>query len=179
MSLTVEVYRRAYGASPIMPPGGLPLSRAVTAESVRVSWSVLVGAIGTLTASPSESLRLSGANTVTTVWTPSGFTAFNANAEHATLTNYQARLRLSGSGTVLDTRDLGVPTPDGNNVIVVDLSGMFAAHVPGNYTVSIAATSAGGTTDSAESNVFVIPVVGGIAGAERLRRSESVQAVRT
>jgi hypothetical protein len=58
----------------------------------------------------------------------------------------------------VDTSALGKPTPDGNNVIVVALAAFFVGKAAGDYTISILATDAGGSTDSAESPPFTLPL---------------------
>jgi hypothetical protein len=95
---------------------------------------------------------------VTRTWNHTGDVAFVASPDHAVVTNYTARLRVFGNSTVIDTLSLGVPTPDGNNVIVASLTSLFAGEAAGTYTVSILTTSAGGSTDSVESNAFVLPI---------------------
>jgi hypothetical protein len=129
------VVAHSRGRSLIMPPG-VVLAVAVVAEFVRVA----------------------GANTITRTWNNSGDVAFVASPDHAVVTNYTARLRVSGNPTVIDTLSLGVPTPDGNNVIVASLTTLFAGHAAGSYTVSILTTSPGGSTDSTESNAFTLPL---------------------
>jgi hypothetical protein len=129
------VVAHSRGRSLIMPPGAA-LAVTVVAEFVRVG----------------------GANTVTRTWNNSGDVAFVASPDHAVVTNYTARLRVFGNSTVIDTLSLGVPTPDGNNVIVASLTSLFAGHPAGTYTVSILTTSPGGSTDSTESNAFTLPL---------------------
>jgi hypothetical protein len=113
--------------------------------------------LAALTVFKTEGLKLY-ANTVTRTWHGSGDVAFNASPDHATVTSYTARLRVSGSPTIVDTEALGKPTPDGNNVIVVALATFFSTQAAGDYTISILATDAGGSTDSAESNPFTLPL---------------------
>jgi hypothetical protein len=132
--LSVLVQRVA-GRSAIMPMTTQNLSRAVDSENVEVY-----------------------ANFITIIRGNTGQVAFNANPVHAVVTNYTLRVRVYGNSTVIDTQDLGVPTPDGNNVIVVDASATFAEQSAGNYTVSILTTTAGGSTDSSESAPFALPL---------------------
>lgn len=89
---------------------------------------------------------------------PANRISFTASLDHASVTNYQARLRAVGSSTVVATQNLGVPTPDVYGVIVVDLTTLFSGVSAGNYTVSIATTTAAGTTDSGVSNAFALPL---------------------
>jgi hypothetical protein len=127
-----------------------------------------------LTVNASEGLRIV-ANSVTRTWDGSGDVAFVASPDHAIVTGYAARLRVYGNSTVIATQQLGTPTPDANGVIVVPLEGFFAGRTPGNYTVSILTTSAGGSTDSAASNPFTIPLPRPI---EKAYISESLTVVR-
>lgn len=108
-------------------------------------------------ATMTETVRAS-ANYATVIRGNTGQVAFVAQSDHATITGYTARIRQSGSSTVVATQSLGTPTPDPNNVIVSDLTGTFSGLAAGNYTVSILATSAGGSTDSAESSAFSLPL---------------------
>ena len=127
--------QRRFGRSAIMPGAFATLSRNVDPENVEVY-----------------------ANFVTIIRGNTGQVAFNANPVHAQVTNYTLHVRVYGNSTVIDTQDLGVPTPDGNNVIVVDASATFAEQSAGNYTVSILTTTAGGSTDSSESSPFALPL---------------------
>lgn len=88
----------------------------------------------------------------------SGEVAFVASLAHASVTNYTARVRVSGDSAVVATQSLGVPTPDGNNTIIVDLTATFAGLAAGDYTVSILTTTSGGSTDSVESSAFALPL---------------------
>lgn len=150
--LAVEVVHR-FGPLLIMPPNPALIVNH-PGETVRIG-EALTRAI-TLQATPSETIRVS-ANTVTAIRN-AGFVAFVASPDHASVTNYTARIRVSGSATITTTQSLGVPTPDGNGVIVADLVATLSALAAGNYTVSILATSAGGSTDSAVSNAITVPL---------------------
>lgn len=104
------------------------------------------------------------ANAATIILGYSGEVAFYANPQHASVTNYRLNLRAAGSSTVIDYVDVGVPTPDGNNVIVVDPTDtdatFYSAQPDGNYSISVAATTGGGTTDSypGEAYAFSLPL---------------------
>ena len=98
------------------------------------------------------------ANTVSKILGNTGEVAFTASPDQAVITDYTARLRVWGNATVIDTLSLGVPTPDGNGIIIADLTSLFAGKAAGNYTISILATSEGGSTDSAESPAFSLPL---------------------
>lgn len=86
-----------------------------------------------------------------------GDVSFIPSAGHSSVTNYEARIRAEGSGTVLLTKALGVPGPQ-NGRITVNLRALLDSLTPGNYTVSIAATSAGGTDDSDPTASFIVPI---------------------
>lgn len=143
-----------YGRNVIMPPNPTLLVNH-PGEIARVVETL--SRARTLEATPTEALRAI-ANFVTTIRGTTGQVAFNANPSHATLISYTARVRVSGNSTVVATQGLGKPTPDGNNVIIVDMSATFAGLAAGNYTVSILATDATGSTDSAESSPFSLPL---------------------
>jgi hypothetical protein len=80
--------------------------------------------------------------------------------QHITvLTNYEVRIRVSGSSTISLTINVGVPPIwAGTGKCYKNVSGSLASLSAGNYTASVAATSAGGTTDSVESNAFALPL---------------------
>ena len=154
--LSVEVVRR-YGRQLIMPPFSvLSPFQGVLIDNVKIG-ETLTRAITLLRLVQQEDIKLS-ANTVSHILGNTGEVAFNASPDQAVITNYTARVRVSGSSTVVATQDLGVPTPDGNGVIIVNMAATFAGLATGNYTVSILATSAGGSTDSTESAPFALPL---------------------
>lgn len=156
--LSVAVVQ-GFGRRPIMPVASdlYPNPQGVLTNTLRVLDAVTVAR--TLSALATEALALR-ANTVSVIDdNPAlGEVAFNASPDQASVTTYTARVRVSGNATVVATQSLGVPTPDGNNVIIVDLTATFAGLAAGNYTVSILTTSAGGSTDSAESAPFALPL---------------------
>jgi hypothetical protein len=90
------------------------------------------------------------------VW-QKGYLVFFASLDHASVTNYQARLRVNGSGTVIGTLDMGQPTPDVYGTIGIDATSLLAGHT-GSHTMSVATTTAGGTTDSSISSPFTLPL---------------------
>lgn len=149
---------RGFGRTPIMPANPSLIVNLDVGERFRLA-EVLSRAITLLVGVSDEVLRAT-ANAVSRILdqASSGEVAFNASPDHASITNYTARVRVSGVSTVVATQSLGVPTPDGNGVIIVDLTATFAGLSAGNYTVSILATSSGGSTDSAESTPFALPL---------------------
>jgi len=113
-----------------------------------------------LSRSVTENLRPK-ADTVTIMFGSTGQVAFYASPDHSSptlVTNYTAQLRAYGVNTVVGTLSLGKPTPDGNNVIIADLNPLFSGKAAGNYTVSILTTGSGGSTDSAQSAPFSLPI---------------------
>lgn len=82
---------------------------------------------------------------------------FRASSDHYYAMFYTARLRVSGSGTILDTLNIGVPTPDAYGMCLANLAALYAGKASGNYTVSVAITTPTGTVDSVQSNVFSLP----------------------
>src|SRR5689334_14037932 len=146
------------GRLPIMPPTPALIVNLDVGERYRIA-EALSRAITLLVGVSDEVLRAS-ANTVSRILDQAGVgeVAFVASPDHATVTNYTARLRVSGNSTIVATQSLGVPTPDGNGVIIVDLTSLFSGQAAGAYTVSILTTSSGGSVDSTESSPFAIPV---------------------
>lgn len=144
-----------YGRSILLVPNPA-LNVFVVPEGARMV-EALSRAITLLGLPDAEALRLY-ADTVTAIRGNTGQVAFNASPDHVDVTSYTARVRVSGSSSVTATQALGKPTPDGNNVIVVDLSSTFAGLSAGNYTVSILSTSAAGSADSSESAAFALPL---------------------
>lgn len=86
-----------------------------------------------------------------------GDVTFTASADHSSVTGYEARIYTYPNGSLVTTHSLGKPTPSGG-VITVNLASVFAVLSAGNYDVTIAATSAGGTSESLYSNAFALPL---------------------
>ena len=86
-----------------------------------------------------------------------GDVSFTVPGDHATILSYEARIRAQGSSTVVATKSLGKPTPQGSTIIV-NLRALLDSMTAGNYTVSIAATNQSGTTDSSETSAFIVPL---------------------
>lgn len=88
-----------------------------------------------------------------------GDLTFAASPDHATLTSYEARLYVEGTTTpVIDTLDLGLPTPSGGS-ITVNIATWLNSQLAGNYDVRVAAIGPLGTTESGASNSFTVPLV--------------------
>jgi hypothetical protein len=155
--LGVVIVQR-FGRLPIMPsaPSIVVNVGGGLGEQFRLADPV-TNAVETLLALPANEAVHVVANTVSVI-SQLGRVAFNASPDDAIVTDYTARIRVSGNSTVVATQDLGKPTPDGNGVIIADLTTTFAGLAAGNYTVSILATAPGGSTDSAESAPFALPL---------------------
>lgn len=88
----------------------------------------------------------------------SGNLTFTASPDHATVTSYEVRVRAEGSVTIVATRNLGKPTPNVDNQIVVNIASTLTPLASGNYTVAVAAISPGGTTESSETSAYSLPL---------------------
>lgn len=88
-----------------------------------------------------------------------GDLTFTVGTDYATVISVEARLRIYGSGTVIATNNLGKPAPDVSRTCRVGISGWLTAQGPGNYTVAVAFTNATGTTESAVTTPFTVPLV--------------------
>lgn len=82
--------------------------------------------------------------TVTSTAPPTGV-SFQASADHATLTTYRVEVFAAGfsmaAGPPLAVIDIGTPTPDASNDIVVSIPSFFLALAPGSYELTVAAVS--------------------------------------
>jgi hypothetical protein len=84
-------------------------------------------------------------------WTPS--------SSHLSLTNYEVRIRAFGSSTVVAAINVGLPPIWATTgLCYANISGTLGTLAAGDYTSSVAAVSSGGTTDSAESPAFALPL---------------------
>jgi len=91
-----------------------------------------------------------------------GDLTFTPSVDHATVSSYAARLYADGTSTpVLASVNIGKPTPNGSNVIRVDLLSFLNSQTPGNYLVKVVALSSGGSTESVNGDSFTVPVVTG------------------
>jgi hypothetical protein len=77
-----------------------------------------------------------------------------------TVTYYEARALAEGTSTpVLATKYLGLPNASPvTNLITVSIRTMLNALPAGSYDVKVAAVGPGGTSLSAQSNVFDVPL---------------------
>lgn len=100
------------------------------------------------------------ASAVTTIAQPIGSLTFHASTDHNSLTRYDVTLYAAGTtDPVIDVLSLGLPTPNANDDITVDLLTWLNSQLPGNYALTITAVSDEGITESSVSNSFSIPVV--------------------
>jgi hypothetical protein len=87
-----------------------------------------------------------------------GILTFRASADHASVTSYAIRLYTMGTTSpLLASRDIGKPTPDTNNDIIHDINGLLSPLANGNYTVTVLATSPGGSAETTGTN-FSMPL---------------------
>jgi len=104
-------------------------------------------------------MRRQSVITITPLLLPLGWVSWTPSPDHATVTSYEARVRAEGSGTVLASLNLGKPTPHPTTgQCYGDLTSILTPLAAGNYTTSIAAIAPGGTTDSAVSSAFSLPL---------------------
>jgi hypothetical protein len=108
---------------------------------------------------PDLFVRVGGAGRSNTVPFPSGWVQWYPPLDHMTVTSYEARVRAEGSGTVLASMSVGKPIPHSTTgLCYADISSILSGLTAGNYTTSIAATNAFGTTDSGVSDAFSLPL---------------------
>ena len=78
--------------------------------------------------------------------------AFTASADHATVTRYVMDVYLStaiiGVTLPLTTSDLGKPTPNSSNEIIVDRTSLLNSLLPGVYRITVSAVGSGGSSRS-------------------------------
>ena len=97
----------------------------------------------------------SSAIATVTVGTSTGSTrqvAFTASVDHAIVTSYLLEVFPStantATATALTSSDLGKPTPNSNNDIVVDRTTFLNNLAPGNYLITVASLAPGGKARS-------------------------------
>lgn len=88
-----------------------------------------------------------------------GDLTYSVAADYATVTSVEARLRVFGSATVIDTYDLGKPHEDIAGNVRIGISGWLSRQSPGNYLVGVAFTNPTGTTEGLEVTPFTVPLV--------------------
>lgn len=94
-------------------------------------------------------------------WGPLGDLTFTASTEHSSVVNYQANLYTDGTTTLVDSLNLGKPTPDGSNLITVHLYSWLNGHTAGNYLLKVTAIGSTGSpgSESSTGDSFVVPIV--------------------
>jgi hypothetical protein len=79
--------------------------------------------------------------------------AFNASADHATVTRYVMDVYIStaiiGVTLPLTSSDLGKPTPNSANEIIVDRTSLLNSLLPGIYQITVSAVGTSGSSRSA------------------------------
>lgn len=92
---------------------------------------------------------------------PLGDLTFTASADHASVVNYEARLYTYGTTNLVDSYNLGKPTPDGGNQILVHLYTWFNSHAAGDYDVKVASIGSTGSpgNESSTGDPFTVPIV--------------------
>jgi hypothetical protein len=89
----------------------------------------------------------------------SGHVTWTASSAHnTTLTSYEVRVWTHSGGVLAGSQNVGKPDRYPNGDCAVDMTTLFGTLDPGNYTVSVAAIDAGGTTDSEKSSAFSLPL---------------------
>jgi regulation of enolase protein 1 (concanavalin A-like superfamily) len=90
--------------------------------------------------------------TVTVATTTTRRVAFPASVDHAIVTNYLLEVFPStanpATATAMTSSDLGKPTPDSNNEIIVDRTTFLNNLAPGNYWITVASVNAAGKSRS-------------------------------
>ncbi len=86
-----------------------------------------------------------------------GEVSFPVSADHAAVTSYEIRAYLEGSPVLAGSTNIGKPTPVGG-VITVNISSFLATLEAGNYVLTVAAISPGGTSESDASAPFSLPL---------------------
>jgi hypothetical protein len=80
-------------------------------------------------------------------------------ADYVAVTSVEARLRVFGSATIIDTYGLGKPHEDTAGLVRIGVSNWLSRQAPGNYVVAVAFTNPSGTTESAVTIPFTVPLV--------------------
>ncbi len=98
--------------------------------------------------SAARSVTVSAATTTT----PPTAVAFQASADHATVTSYRLDVFASGANpstaTPVATSDLAKPAPDANGDITVNRATFFSNLAAGTYQATVSAISSGGSSRS-------------------------------
>jgi len=77
-----------------------------------------------------------------------------------TVTSYEVRVYAEGTtSSPVATQNIGVPTPDASTgKIRVNIRSILDNLAAGNYQVTVAATGAGGTSESAQTFPYTVPL---------------------
>lgn len=92
---------------------------------------------------------------------PLGDLTFNASTDHASVVNYEVRLYTDGTTTLVDSYNIGKPTPNGSSQCTVHLYTWFNSHSAGNYLAKVAAIGSTGSpgSESSTGDSFTVPIV--------------------
>jgi len=137
---------------------GSTLLATDTSAPFSFAWSGLAAGTYQLKAVATDADGGSASSTTATVTvsTSTGLTnrvAFTASVDHAIVTSYLLEVFAStanpATAASIASSNLGKPTPDSTNQIIVDRTTFFGGLAPGSYLVTVASVGAGGTTRSA------------------------------
>jgi regulation of enolase protein 1 (concanavalin A-like superfamily)/SH3-like domain-containing protein len=102
--------------------------------------------------SASSTIATVTVGTATTTTSTTKRVAFTASIDHAIVTRYLLEVFPAtanpATATAMTSSDLGKPTPDGSNQIIVDRTTFLNNLASGNYLVTVAAVGAGGASRS-------------------------------
>lgn len=94
------------------------------------------------------------------VWrTNSGTVSWIPAIDHASIDSYEARLRTYSPNSLVGSLNIGKPAINAaTGRVYHNLAFWFAGFAEDDYTISFAAISSGGVTDSDQSDVFSLPL---------------------
>ena len=87
----------------------------------------------------------------------SGDVRFTISPRHSSVTSYEVRVYPEGGGALVDSENIGKPTPDHYGDITVNLTSFFGGIAAGNYFLGVAAIAPGGTSEGF-SDAFSLPL---------------------
>jgi hypothetical protein len=89
-----------------------------------------------------------------------GVVTFTASTQHPEVVSYEVRVWDDPQGgSPVASQNIGKPTPNGSNQILVDMTPLFETLDPGNYLVSVASIDDQAVAyDSEVSSAFSLPL---------------------
>lgn len=92
---------------------------------------------------------------------PLGDLTFTASTDQASVVSYEVRLYTDGTTSLIDSLNIGKPTPDGANLITVHLYTWFNSHAAANYQAKVASIGSTGSpgNESSTGDSFTVPIV--------------------